>query len=165
MRQDGKGPNRYAKGTRFEHKVRDDLAAMGYVVVRAAGSKGNVKADLVAFHDSYPLMLVQCKTNGQISKAEWDRLYEVAGWYEPRAVAVVAANGPKGSGVTYTRITGERVPYARTQPCVAYDPAPDGPTPPPHSHFMPHEMTSAPPLPTPREPAEQIENGSPDYHG
>ncbi len=140
----------YAKGTRFEHKVRDNLESLGYSVIRSAGSKGDSKVDLVAFHPAYPLMLVQCKTDGKISKAEWDRVHEVAGWYEPRAVAVLASNGPKGRGVTFTRIVGKRVPYARSQPCTPYDPAPDGPTPPPYSFFMPIEM---------------VEHGSPDYHG
>lgn len=127
MRPGGRGPNRYAKGARFEHKVGDDLAARGYTVVRAAGSKGDAKADLIAFHPANPMMLVQCKTNGKISKAEWDRLYEVAGWYRPACVPVVASNGPNGRGVSYTLITGPRVPYARTQPCTPYDPARLGP--------------------------------------
>lgn len=115
---------RYAKGTRFEYKIRDDLSSRGYLVVRAAGSKGKAKIDLVAFRLGAPMMLIQAKTGGAISKLEWDRVFMVAGWYPGVSVAVLAVNGPKGRGVTYTRITGLRVPYARVQACVDYDPGP-----------------------------------------
>lgn len=131
----------YAKGTRFEHKVRADLEGLGYSVIRAAGSKGDAKVDLVAFHPLRPLMLVQCKTDGKISKAEWDRLYEVAGWYPAVCVPVLAANGARGEGVSYHAIEGLRVPYARTQPYRRYLPGLTG------------------------EPVEVVQNGSPDYHG
>lgn len=112
----------YAKGARFEHKVRDHLVELGYSVIRSAGSKGDAKVDLIAFHPSRPMMLIQCKTDGSISKAEWDRLREVAGWYGGLCVPVLASNGPKGRGVTYVRLTGDRVPYARSQPCEPYEP-------------------------------------------
>lgn len=116
--------NRYAKGTRFENKIRDDLGDRGYLVVRAAGSKGRAKIDLVAFRLGMPMMLIQAKTSGTISKHEWDRIFTVAGWYPGMSVAVLASNGPKGRGVTYTRLTGLRTLYARSQPCVDYDPGP-----------------------------------------
>jgi len=75
----------YARGTRFEHKVRDHLMALGYSVLRAAGSKGDSKVDLVAFHPYRPMLLIQCKIDGKISVAEWNRVREVAGWYGPCA--------------------------------------------------------------------------------
>lgn len=124
-------PNRqYERGTRFEHKVIDHLSGnerlkiegLGYVVVRAAGSKGDSKADLIAFHPERPIMLVQCKIEGKISKEEWDRLLEVASWYPGTCVPVVASNGPKGRGVTWVRLDAERIPYARVQPCRPYYP-------------------------------------------
>lgn len=118
-------PNRqYEKGTRFESKVRDHLTELGYVVMRAAGSKGHGKIDLVAFHPEAPMMLIQAKSDGKISKAEWDRVYSVAGWYKGAAVPIVAENGVNGHGVIYTLITGERIPYGRTQPAIGYDPDP-----------------------------------------
>lgn len=100
----------YAAGTRFEHKVRDDLAVNGYEVVRAAGSKGGTKADLVAFKPGQ-LLLVQCKRNGALPAQEWDRLVEVAGWVS--AAALLAANGPLGRGVTYIRLLGPKRPRLR----------------------------------------------------
>lgn len=103
----------YARGTRFEHKVRDHLEKNGYEVVRAAGSKGGTKADLLGFKPGQ-LLLVQCKTNGKIPAAEWNRIVEVAGWVD--GVALLASNGPRGRGVVYMRLLGPKVPYARVQP-------------------------------------------------
>jgi hypothetical protein len=115
--------NRYAKGARFEHKVMDHLVDLGYSCIRAAGSKGDTKIDIVAFKEGFPIMLIQAKTDGKISKAEWDRVLQVSQWYgHGLCVAVLAANGPKGVGVTYTRILGQRVLYARSQPCEPYLP-------------------------------------------
>lgn len=113
----------YARGTRFEHKVRDHLMALGYSVLRAAGSKGDSKVDLVAFHPYRPMLLIQCKIDGKISVAEWNRVREVAGWYGPLCVPVLAQNGPNGQGVVYYRLTGERVSRSRSRPCEAFDPA------------------------------------------
>ena len=50
--------NRYAKGRRFEYRVKEWLEERGFYVVRSAGSKGI--ADLVALKDNQTF-LVQCK--------------------------------------------------------------------------------------------------------
>lgn len=92
---------RYVRGRTFEYKARDDLHTNGYEVVRAAGSKGGTKADLIAFKPGQ-LLLVQCKLDGKLPAAEWDRLLEVAGWVS--GWAILAANGPRGRGITYTRL-------------------------------------------------------------
>ncbi len=122
-------PNRnYEKGVRFERKIMEHLAGseddpgLGYLVMRAAGSKGHTKIDIVAFHPELPIMLIQAKEDGNITATEWNRILEVAGWYDGAAVPVVAVNGLKGRGVRYYRLLGERVPYARTQPCRTYFP-------------------------------------------
>jgi len=104
----------YATGTRFERKTRDDLRPNGYSVIRAAGSKGDSKIDLVAIKPGQ-LLFIQCKSDGKISPAEWDRLWEVAGWVG--AIPLLAANGPRGHGVTYTRLLAPKRRGARTQPC------------------------------------------------
>lgn len=103
----------YATGTRFEHKTRDDLAANGYEVVRAAGSKGSTKADLIAMKPGQ-LLFVQCKRSGALPPAEWDRLVEVAGWVG--ALPILAANGPAGRGVAYTRLLAPKRRRCRIQP-------------------------------------------------
>jgi Holliday junction resolvase len=111
--------NRYATGTRFEHKTRDDLIANGYDVIRAAGSKGPTKVDLVAVKPG-SLIFIQCKATGTLPPAEWDRLVEVSGWVG--AVPVLAANGPRGRGIVYTRLLGPKRRRARTQPCEPFLP-------------------------------------------
>lgn len=103
----------YTKGTRFEHKTRDDLAANGYEVIRAAGSKGSSKVDLVAMKPGQQLY-IQCKAHGTLPADEWNHLLEVATWVG--AIALLAAKGPRGRGITYTQLLGPKVPYARTQP-------------------------------------------------
>lgn len=103
----------YAKGTRFEHKVRDDLIENGYLVVRAAGSKGGTKADLVAFKPGQ-LLLIQCKTDGKLPAVEWNRILEVAGWVG--GVPLLAMNGVQGRGVLYRRLLGPKIPRAVLQP-------------------------------------------------
>jgi hypothetical protein len=106
----------YEKGVRFERKTRTDLAENGYEVIRAAGSKGSTKIDLLAMKPGQQL-LIQCKESGDISPAEWNRIVEVAGWYPGIAIPLLAANGPRGRGVVYTRLLGPKIPRARTQPC------------------------------------------------
>lgn len=110
-------PKHYAKGTRFEHKTRDDLIANGYEVVRAAGSKGSTKIDLLAIKPGQ-ILFIQCKANGTLPPDEWDRLVEVAAWVG--AVPLLAANGPRGRGVTYTRLLAPKRRGCRTQPAETF---------------------------------------------
>ncbi|WP_412740859.1 hypothetical protein [Krasilnikovia sp. MM14-A1259] len=98
--------NHYGTGRRFEWKTRDDLAANGYDVIRAAGSKGGTKIDLAGFKPG-ELVLVQCKTDGALPPAEWDRLVEVANWV--KAVPLLAMNGPRGRGVAYIELLGPKL--------------------------------------------------------
>ncbi|WP_422744291.1 restriction endonuclease [Micromonospora sp. WMMD754] len=104
----------YRSGTWFEHKTIDDLQDNGYETIRAAGSKGSTKVDIVALKPGQ-LLFIQCKRSGALPPAEWDRVVEVAGWVG--AIPLLAANGPRGRGVTYTRLLGPKVPRARIQPC------------------------------------------------
>jgi Holliday junction resolvase len=112
----------YNNGRSFEYKVIDDLSVSGWVSVRAAGSKGTTKADIIAFHPTRGIMLVQCKTNGIISAEEWNRLHEVAGWNGNTAVI---AERPKRGKIAYWRITGKRVPYKPTVNRIEYFPHED----------------------------------------
>lgn len=104
--------NHYAAGTRFERKVRTDLRDNGYTVIRAAGSKGDSKVDLVALKPGQALF-IQCKADGVLPLAEWDRLFQVAAWVD--AVPILAGNGPRGRGVIYTRLLGHKRRSARAQ--------------------------------------------------
>ncbi|HLT11558.1 MAG TPA: restriction endonuclease [Micromonosporaceae bacterium] len=103
----------YGSGTRFERKTRTDLRDNGYEVIRAAGSKGASKVDLVAMKPG-ELLFVQCKAHGALPPAEWDRLVEVAGWVG--ALPILAANGPRGRGIDYRRLLGPKRRGQRAQP-------------------------------------------------
>ncbi|BAL87353.1 putative holliday junction resolvase [Actinoplanes missouriensis 431] len=103
----------YAAGRRFEWACRDDLADNGYIVIRAAGSKGDAKVDLIAIKPGQ-LLFIQCKsTAGALGPAEWDRLVEVSAMVG--AIPVLAAKGGRGQGIQYTRLLGPKKPRARVQ--------------------------------------------------
>lgn len=102
----------YATGRRFEGKVRNHLRDNGYTVIRAAGSKGDSKVDLVALKPGQALF-IQCKADGALPPAEWDRLFDVAGWVG--ALPVLASNGLRGRGVRYDRLMGHKRRGVRQQ--------------------------------------------------
>lgn len=109
---------RYRKGRTFEYDVRDHLEAHGWASTRAAGSKGGMKTDLVAFHPLGVILLVQCKTNGVISEAEWNRLYEVSLWNPTwRAIIAYKIDGR----ISLDKITGFRVRMKPTTNRIRYD--------------------------------------------
>jgi len=69
--------NRYAKGRRFEYKVRDELIKLGLIVFRTARSSGRPRShkadyppvDLIAFRKSDgKAVFIECKSRG------WGRL-------------------------------------------------------------------------------------------
>ncbi len=82
--------SRYASGRAFEYRVRDELRARGYLVIRAAGSKG--VCDLVALANG-SVLLVQCK-RGRCSVAERKALWDCA--RRANAVALIATYQPRG---------------------------------------------------------------------
>jgi hypothetical protein len=135
-------PNiRYQSGTAFERKTLDWLTGRGMAVVRAAGSKGAGKMDLVAFAPDGRVLIIQCKATGAISPAEWNRLVEIAGWiddpldefsashhpYPPSVcVPLVAMRGPRakpgdGWSPRFCRLADVKVPRSRTWPWKLYD--------------------------------------------
>ena len=63
--------NTAAKGRRVEHKARDLLEALGYLVTRSAGSKGLF--DLVAQHPTHTRN-VQVKANRPPGRLEREEL-------------------------------------------------------------------------------------------
>jgi Holliday junction resolvase len=119
----------YKQGRGFEWKVRNDLEENGYAVVRAAGSKGKTKIDLIALKPGQALF-IQAKRDGTLPPGEWDRLVDVASWVG--AIPILAVNGPHGRGVVYTLLLGRKRRGHRIQPCEpfrldALDGADDGP--------------------------------------
>lgn len=113
----------YRRARSFEYRVRDKLTAAGWVVMRGAGSKGDHKADLIAFRDDGAVAFVQCKTgSGFLTEPEWNRLVELAGW-SPSWSAVVAARPPESTRLVWTELLGVKVRYARSQHVRPWDPA------------------------------------------
>lgn len=100
----------YRSGRDFEYKVRDALAADGYEVIRAAGSKG--KVDLVAFKGGMrigtwysDLLFVQAKRRdgniGPDDRAELLRLASIVNAYP-----IVAHQPAPRRPIQYRRLTG-----------------------------------------------------------
>lgn len=97
---------RYRAGAEFEREVRRHLEAEGYVCVRAAGSKGGTKADLIAFKPGQALF-VQVKRHGNAAPAERQALLETARLLPGVAVPIVAdRDGPRGNAIRLWRLTG-----------------------------------------------------------
>lgn len=93
---------RYSSGRALEYKVRDRLEAAGYVVVRAAGSKG--VADLWAIRADTPMLFVQVKASaGPLPPRERVALIELASTV---CGVPVHAFKPSRGAVTYRRLTG-----------------------------------------------------------
>lgn len=64
------------RGDYFERQTRDALRAVGWVVIRGAGSMG--PADLVALRADMRPLLISCKLHGRIGPAERLDLMEYA---------------------------------------------------------------------------------------
>lgn len=77
--------SRYAKGARFERRVRDELIERGFFVARSAGSRGPL--DLVAFGKDENVQFIQCKLQRErMSKKEKQELYELARRFGVKAI-------------------------------------------------------------------------------
>jgi Holliday junction resolvase len=103
----GKAPRQ--AGDRFERATVDRLRALGYLVIRSAGSLG--PADLVALRgDTLPL-LVSCKITDNTTARIRIQFAAIA--VEAGALAIIATK-PKPGHMAFHRITGkhgERIPY------------------------------------------------------
>lgn len=75
---------KYAKGYRFEHRVKKYLEKKGYKVFRLAGSK---PADLIAISTN-KLYLIECRTHRKGIKKTIDKMNALA--EETLAVPVIA---------------------------------------------------------------------------
>ena len=95
---------KYEDGRRFEWSVIADLQNDGYLTVRAAGSKGETKIDVVAFK-SGQILLIQAKRNGRISPAERLALIHVA--------AMINVNQPVGSDLAIPIVARKTIGRAK----------------------------------------------------
>lgn len=108
----------YTRGRALEYLARDALRGDGYLVVRAAGSKG--PADLLAFKPGQTLA-INCKLV-TLPPAEWDAFFQLCvdlGW-----TPLLAGPGPRGKPLLMWEILGRKVPHAPAakQPVRPFDP-------------------------------------------
>ena len=94
----------YANGYAFERTVAGDLSDDGYLVIRSGGSHG--AADLVALKTGQ-VLLVQCKTSGTISPADWNELLSTA--VRVGAVALLALRPSRGV-IEYRQLVAPTAP-------------------------------------------------------
>lgn len=117
----------YARGRNFEYRVRKDLVKRGYVVIRAAQSKG--PADLVAVmgqeSEGRPqwVLFVQCKlTEAPMGVEEWNTLFRLA--RGAACVPVLAKNPGPGRKIVakYFIMTEEKDGAGGPQPLREFQP-------------------------------------------
>ena len=106
----------YQLGCAFEYRCRDYLRAAGWLVVRAAQSRGAI--DLVALKPG-AVLLIQCKRGGAFGVDEWNRFYRLA--RDVGARPILAEQG-KPRGIVWWKLTGARE-RRKPRPRAAYDPA------------------------------------------
>lgn len=100
-------------GRRREHKVRDDMAARGWLLVaRSAGSKG--AADLVMVHETYGLALIQVGTHNKgLGPADRQRLCDIADLCS--ALPILARVVPR-QGIEYMLVARTLTAWERWTP-------------------------------------------------
>lgn len=92
----------YSRGADFERKVKKDLQAHGWFVVRAAGSHGPV--DLTAQAPGPIVAWVQCKRDGVMSLADRRALVILSLTFH--ATPVLAFKDDDGS-IQYSELVGD----------------------------------------------------------
>jgi Holliday junction resolvase len=82
-------PSQYRRGADFERRLKKHLEALGYFVVRSAGSKGLV--DLVAFGPE-GVYFIQCKLTGKIKPSDLTDLGDLAMLYGAKPIMATPQN-------------------------------------------------------------------------
>ena len=76
----------YNRGSAFERRIKRELESVGYYVIKSGGSKGAV--DLSATSPRGTQLWLQCKKDGKLSKAEWEKLSELGAIHNTTTVHV-----------------------------------------------------------------------------
>lgn len=97
----------------LEKDAQHELEAAGWMAIRSAGSHGLV--DVLAIKVTV-VLLVQCKTNGEMSSADWNVLLHNA--RNVGALAILASRGK--DGIVYERLTDYREERKHARPAVPY---------------------------------------------
>jgi Holliday junction resolvase len=113
-----RGRSNGQRGRTFERTVARALTADGYLVIRAAGSRG--AGDLVAVKPGQ-ILLVQCKLGGagDLGPAEWNAFRAVA---ESAGALPILAYRPGLRGLAYWRLTGVKDGPRKTPPAQPWTP-------------------------------------------
>lgn len=82
----------YERGSNFERRVKKEMEARGFFVVRAAGSHG--PADLVAIGND-KIILISCKLTGKMTRNDLHGLLALR-WTHKDVVLRMAFKGLKG---------------------------------------------------------------------
>lgn len=100
----------YRVGRALEYRVRDQLRAAGFFVLRSPASRSPI--DLVAIRPGR-VVFVQCKRGGLCGVAEWNEFFDlcVSVGAEP-----ILASQPTGRGTVYHLMTGRKDGSKRPQP-------------------------------------------------
>jgi Holliday junction resolvase len=104
-------------GTGREYVVRDQLARLGYYVMRSPASKGPV--DLVAIRPGVVLFVQVKRGASRLRPSGWNDLLSAARQYG--AVPVLAEAVPRRP-VAWWRLLAAKVPNGRAQPREIFDP-------------------------------------------
>lgn len=103
------GNARYRSGYHFERRVSAHLRNDGYFVIEARGSHGAL--DQVAVKP-YSILGVQCKTDGVLSPADWNSLYDLSQAHG--FVPLLACR--EGIRLAYYQLLGHKVKWDRNPP-------------------------------------------------
>lgn len=108
----------YETGREFEWVIQRDLERRGFVTIRAAGSAGAAKVDIIAVAPDKTHLWIQAKADGKIGPGEWNTLRMCSSW--AGATPLLARKGPRGIAVVYDELLGDKVPRSRTRPSRLY---------------------------------------------
>lgn len=110
----------YARARDFEYRVRDDMEKHGWIAVRSPASKTPTDVYCIGWDSK---VFIQCKTNGVMGPREWNKFLSYCRSVD--AIPVLAMKGPRGRGVRYALITGEKV-IRGPKPMVDWEPTEGG---------------------------------------
>lgn len=110
----------YSRARNFEYRVRDDMAKHGFIAVRSPASKTPVDVYCIGYETK---VFIQCKTNGVLGPAEWNKFYAYC--KSVNAIPVLAQKGSNGRGISYKLLTDWKIPRKR-QPMTDWQPIEGG---------------------------------------
>ena len=103
--------SKYRAGRSFEYRVKRDMEAAGFNVIRSYASKG--PADLTATNGGR-IVYVQCKLHGTMGVTEWNRFMDYCD--KGGGMPVLARRADDGNGIAYFELLDRKDGSKRPQP-------------------------------------------------